>query len=104
MYCWVQSRRRNPIVFDFTVGKVRNTVKGAKWKFKCLVGVTYLPLPAFLKEIATIPTDKELNQYEMEHYGVEKILLAKTLYIKFIVYTDISQGSGFLVQLSCLWA
>ena len=41
--------------------------------------MTYLPLPAFLKEIATIPTDKELNQYEMEHYGVEKILLAKLL-------------------------
>ena len=41
--------------------------------------MTYLPLPAFLKEIATIPTDKELNQYEMEHYDVEKILLAKLL-------------------------
>ena len=36
--------------------------------------MTYLPLPVFLKEIATVPTDKKLNQYEMEHYGVEKIV------------------------------
>ena len=103
VYCWVRSRR-NSIVFDFTVGKVRNTTKGAKWKFKCLVVVTYLPLPVFLKEIATVPTDKKLNQYEMEHYGVEKIVkfCSQKLFIQvYCIY--IPQGSG-LVQLSCLWA
>ena len=87
VYCWVRSRR-NSIVFDFTVGKVRNTSKGAKWKFKCLVGVTYLPLPVFLKEIATVPVDKKLNQYEMEHYGVKKIVkfCSQKLFISSLLY------------------
>ena len=50
------------IIFDFTVGKVWLTTKGAKWKFKCLVGVAYLPVPALWIEISTIPTNKKLSQ------------------------------------------
>ena len=38
------------------------TAKGAKWKFKCLVGVAYLPVSVLWKEISTISMDKKLNQ------------------------------------------
>ena len=34
--------------------------KGVKWKFKCLVGVAYLLVPALWKEICTIPMDKKV--------------------------------------------
>ena len=51
MYCWVWSRR-NPLVLDFTCEKsLWLAAKGAKWKFKCLVGVAHLPVPAHCKVI-----------------------------------------------------
>ena len=55
VYCWFRSRR-NPIVFDFTAGKVRSLIptEGAKWKFKCLVGVAFLPVLTLWKAISTI--------------------------------------------------
>ena len=58
VYCWVQSRR-NPIVFDFTIGKVCSLpLKSGRLN----VGVAYLPVPALWKEICTIPMDKKLSQ------------------------------------------
>ena len=44
--------RRNPVIFDFTMGKVcsrlaaKLTTKRAKWRFKCPVAVAYLPVLA----------------------------------------------------------
>ena len=47
VYYWVRLRR-NPFVFDLTIAKklVAYTAKGAKWKFKCLVHMAYLPVAA----------------------------------------------------------
>ena len=70
-----------------------------KWKFKCLVGVAYLPVPAFWKEISTILMDKKkLN--ETECYGVETIVKFCSKKSSYQDYcTDISQGRS-LEQLS----
>ena len=47
--------------------------KGAKWKFKCPVGVAYLPLPVIQKQILTIPMDR-VKPDEIECSGVETIM------------------------------
>ena len=74
----------------FIVGKVRSLplMVRSQWKFKCPVGVAYLPVLVLWNEISTNPTDIKLGQDETERNGVktnmkfcsQKVLMSRSLY------------------------
>ena len=71
---------------------------------KCPVGVADLPVPALLKAILTIPTDKMLGQLKWKVLvRKESGNFARTNSAYRVYCNDIPPGRG-LVQLSYLWA